>query len=48
MTAASDAHDSAALGTAYSILEADEFSVKGVLDAIRLHFEAQKGPVSLD
>ena len=38
MTAASDAHDSAALGTAYSILEADEFSVKGVLDAIR------KGP----
>ena len=38
MTAASDAHDSAALGTAYSILEADEFSVRGVLDAIR------KGP----
>jgi predicted metal-dependent phosphoesterase TrpH len=38
MTAASDAHDSAALGTAYSILEANEFSVKGVLDAIR------KGP----
>jgi predicted metal-dependent phosphoesterase TrpH len=38
MTAASDAHDSAALGTAYSILEAEEFSVKGVLDAIR------KGP----
>jgi predicted metal-dependent phosphoesterase TrpH len=38
MTAASDAHDSAALGTAYSILEADEFSVQGVLEAIR------KGP----
>jgi len=38
MTASSDAHDSAALGTAYSILEADEFSVQGVLDAIR------KGP----
>lgn len=38
MTAASDAHDSAALGTAYSILETDEFSVKGVLEAIR------KGP----
>jgi hypothetical protein len=38
MTAASDAHDSAALGTAYSILEAQEFSVKGVLNAIR------KGP----
>jgi len=38
MTAASDAHDSAALGTAYSILEADTFSLAGVLDAIR------KGP----
>ncbi len=38
MTAASDAHDSVALGTAYSILEAEEFSVKGVIDAIR------KGP----
>jgi predicted metal-dependent phosphoesterase TrpH len=38
MTAASDAHDHAALGTAYSILEADEFSVAGVLNAIR------KGP----
>jgi predicted metal-dependent phosphoesterase TrpH len=34
MTAASDSHDSAALGTAYSILEADEFSVQGVLQAI--------------
>jgi predicted metal-dependent phosphoesterase TrpH len=34
MTAASDAHDSAALGTAYSILEADEFSVRGVMQAI--------------
>ncbi len=38
MTAASDAHDSVALGTAYSILEAEEFSVRGVLNAIR------KGP----
>ena len=38
MTAASDAHDSVALGTAYSILQADEFSVAGVLNAIR------KGP----
>jgi predicted metal-dependent phosphoesterase TrpH len=38
MTAASDAHDSAALGTAYSILEAETFSVAGVLEAIR------KGP----
>jgi len=38
MTAASDAHDSVALGTAYSILETDDFSVAGVLNAIR------KGP----
>ncbi len=38
MTAASDAHDHAALGTAYSILEAETFTVAGVLDAIR------KGP----
>jgi predicted metal-dependent phosphoesterase TrpH len=38
MTASSDAHDSAALGTAYSILEAETFSVEGVLNAIR------KGP----
>ena len=38
MTAASDAHDHVALGTAYSILEADEFSVRGVMQAIR------KGP----
>ena len=35
MTASSDAHDSAALGTAYSILEAETFSVAGVLEAIR-------------
>jgi predicted metal-dependent phosphoesterase TrpH len=35
MTASSDAHDSAALGTAYSILESETFSVAGVLDAIR-------------
>jgi predicted metal-dependent phosphoesterase TrpH len=38
MTAGSDAHHAEALGTAYTILEADEFSVAGVLDAIR------KGP----
>lgn len=38
MTAASDAHDHPALGTAYTILEAEEFSVKGVLNAIK------KGP----
>ncbi len=31
MTAASDAHHSAALGTAYTILKTEDFSVKGVL-----------------
>ncbi|HEY0256143.1 MAG TPA: PHP domain-containing protein [Candidatus Methylacidiphilales bacterium] len=38
MIASSDAHDHVALGTAYSILEAETFSVAGVLEAIR------KGP----
>lgn len=31
MTAGSDAHDAAALGTAYTILPTDDFSVRGVL-----------------
>ena len=31
MTAASDAHHAAALGTAYTILNTDDFSVKGIL-----------------
>lgn len=35
MTAASDAHDASAIGTAYTILETDDFSVAGVLAAIR-------------
>jgi len=34
MTAASDAHHSEALGTAYTILETEDFSVKGVLAQI--------------
>ncbi len=34
MTAASDAHHSEALGTAYTILQTDDFSVKGVLAQI--------------
>lgn len=38
MTSASDSHDHPALGTAYTILDATEFSVKGVLEAIK------KGP----
>ncbi len=35
MTSSSDAHHAEALGTAYTILNVKEFSVKGVLDAIR-------------
>jgi len=34
MTAASDAHHYAAVGTAYTILNTDDFSVKGILDQI--------------
>ena len=34
MTAASDAHDAAAVGTAYTILNTDDFSVKGILAQI--------------
>ncbi|MGI9089436.1 MAG: PHP domain-containing protein [Chthoniobacterales bacterium] len=34
MTAASDAHHSAALGTAYTILNTEDFSVKGMLTQI--------------
>ncbi len=34
MTAASDAHHSAALGTAYTILNTEDFSVKGILAQI--------------
>src|SRR3954463_14488768 len=34
MTAASDAHHSAALGTAYTIVNTDDFSVKGMLEQI--------------
>ncbi len=35
MTAGSDAHHASPIGTAFTILEADEFSVPGVLAAIR-------------
>jgi hypothetical protein len=34
MTAASDAHHAAAVGTAYTILNTDDFSVKGILEQI--------------
>jgi len=34
MTAASDAHHAAAVGTAYTILNTDDFSVKGILQQI--------------
>lgn len=35
MTAASDAHHEAALGTAYTLVETDDFSVHGILEGIR-------------
>ncbi|MDL5056942.1 PHP domain-containing protein [Geitlerinema calcuttense] len=35
MTSSSDAHHAEALGTAYTILEVKEFSVRGVLEAIK-------------
>src|SRR6266481_4005430 len=34
MTAASDAHHAAAVGTAYTIVNTDDFSVKGILAQI--------------
>jgi PHP-associated len=34
MTAASDAHHSGALGTAYTIVQTEDFSVKGMLTQI--------------
>ena len=34
MVAASDAHHAAAVGTAYTILNTDDFSVKGILAQI--------------
>ena len=34
MTAGSDAHHAAAIGTAYTILRTDNFSVRGILNQI--------------
>ena len=34
MTASSDAHHAAAVGTAYTILNTDDFSVKGILQQL--------------
>jgi hypothetical protein len=34
MTAASDAHHCGAIGTAYTILKTDDFSVRGILEQI--------------
>jgi hypothetical protein len=34
MTASSDAHHYAAIGTAYTILKTDDFSVRGILEQI--------------
>ena len=41
MTAASDAHHYAAIGTAYTILHTDDFSVKGILEQIVKRHRAQ-------
>src|SRR3954463_10084248 len=46
MTAASDAHHSAALGTAYTILDTDDFSVKGILDQIGKSIELSQRSLS--
>ena len=42
MTAASDAHHSDAVGVAYSILEVEDYTVKGVLAAIRKGADLQR------
>ena len=39
MTAASDAHHESAIGTAYTILKTKDFSVRGILDQIRVGTE---------
>ena len=46
MTAASDAHHEAAIGTAYTILHTDDFSVKGVLAQIRKGTELNQRYIS--
>jgi hypothetical protein len=35
MTAGSDAHHESAIGTAYTILNTEDFSVRGILDQIK-------------
>jgi hypothetical protein len=35
MTAGSDAHHEAAIGTAYTILHTEDFSVRGILDQVK-------------
>jgi predicted metal-dependent phosphoesterase TrpH len=35
MTAASDAHHPEAVGTAFTVFETDDFSVRGILDCVR-------------
>lgn len=42
MTAGSDAHHSGAVGVACTIVEADDFSVRGVLDAMRRGTELEQ------
>lgn len=46
MTAASDAHHESAIGTAYTILDAPEFSVKGLLNQIKVGTELNQQYIS--
>lgn len=47
MTAASDAHHYAAIGTAYTILDTDEFSTKGVISQIPRQNELRQNYLSM-
>ncbi len=42
MTAGSDAHDAAVIGTAYTIVEPEEVTVKSVLEAIKAHTDLEQ------
>jgi hypothetical protein len=46
MTAASDAHHESAIGTAYTILNTSDFSVRGILDQIKLGTELNQRYIS--
>jgi len=42
MTAGSDAHDAAVIGTAYTIVETEAFNVKSVLEAVKTHTDLEQ------